>query len=610
MVQPQFFSFANCLIKANLFFNLNYMNTKQKQSLLTILFIGATMTAPLVAQDLQTALKDVEAERYTKAGQALTQLATSAPTADNEFYLGYYYLRSGQLDKAKAAFEKGLQADPKNQLNNVGLAGVALMKKDRSTAKSLIDNAVAQTKSKNQDVLIRAAEMYTLSDQTNDPAEAIRLLTIADEKDKKNENPEIEMLMGDAYFLKNDGGNAITKYENAMAIKPNMAEANYKIGRLYLRGKNYTKAQEYFNKAIENDPEFSPTYLALADALANSRAYKGASTNYEKYVQTSGTTDPEQLLDIARYKFLAQDYQGAISYLDQLKGKINNPITDRMYGWANTALDKNQEAVSALNRFIAAAPQKVIYDDYKYLGRAYGKLGTPEGDSLSIVNLEKAASQDTTENLYREIGEKYYKDKKYDKAAEYYAKAIKNDKKPQNNDYLWLGLSSYQYAPRVGRDSSAAPMDTAQIRQVKQEYYLRADSAFGLMAQKIEADGKKYPLAYYYQAGSNYYAYPKDQEKAASLATPLYEKFIAQATAPDPTDKTDYKRYLITAYKALAGFSLLKKDDAKAKEYFDKVLELDPNDESVKKALEGPKETPAAAKPATKAPVKKKTAGK
>ena len=152
---------------------------------------------------------------------------------------------------------------------------------------------------------------------------------------------------------------------------------------------------------------------------------------------------------------------------------------------------------------------------------------------LGIVNLEKAAPLDTTENLYREIGEKYYKDKRYDKAADYYTKAIKNDKKPQNNDYLWLGLSSYQYAPRVGRDSTAAPMDTAQIRQLKQEYYLRADSAFALMAQKIEADGKKYPLAYYYQAGANYYAYPKEQEKAASLAAPLYEKFIAQATAPD-----------------------------------------------------------------------------
>ncbi|ADB41068.1 tetratricopeptide repeat protein [Spirosoma linguale] len=590
------------------------MMNNQKQSLMTILFMGATLTTPLFAQDVQSALKDVEAERYNKAGQTLTQLATSSPTADNQFYLGYYYLRSGQLDKAKATFEKGAAADAKNYLNNIGLAGVAMAKGDGATAKGLIDNAVAQTKSKNQDVLIRGAEMYTLSDQPkqNDPAAALSLLTVADEKDKKNENAEIEMLMGDAYFLKNDGGNAITKYENALAINPNLAEANYKIGRLYLRGKNYQKAQDFFKLAIQNDAEFAPTYRAYADALANSRAYKAAASNYELYVQKSGTTDPEMLLDVARYKFLAQDYQGAIAYLDQLKGKINNPIIDRMYGWAYSALGKNNESVESLNRFISTAPQKVMADDYKYLGRAYAQIGTPESDSLSIVNLEKAAPMDTTENLYREIGERYYKTKRYDKAASYYKKTISTDKKPQNNDFLWLGLSNYQYAPRVGRDSSATPMDTAQIRQVKQQYYLAADSAFAQMASRIEADGKKYPLAYYYRAGANYYAYPKEQEKAADLAGPLYEKFIEQATTPDATDKTDYKRYLITAYKALAGFALLKKDDAKAKEYFDKVLAIDPNDESVKKALEGPKAAPAApAKAAPKAaPAKKKVAGK
>jgi tetratricopeptide (TPR) repeat protein len=582
------------------------MMNNQKKSLLTILFVGATITAPLMAQDVQTALKDVEAERFTKAGQTLTQLATSSPSADNQFYLGYYYLKSGQVDKAKAAFEKGAAADEKNQLNNVGLAGVALKKKDLATAKTLIDNALAKTKNKDQTVLLRAGEMYTLSDSTNDSAEALRILAIADEKDKKNENAEIEMTMGDAYFLKNDGGNAITKYENALAISPTLAEANYKIGRLFLRGKNYTKAQDYFKLAIQADPEFAPTYRAYADALANSRAYKSAAQNYELYVQKSGTQDPEQLLDVARYKFLAQDYQGAVAYLDQLKGKVNNPIIDRMYGWAYTALGKNNEAVESLNRFVSAAPQKVIFDDYKYLGRAYGQLGTPQGDSLAVANLEKAAPLDTTENLYREIGEKYYKTKRYDKAANYYARAITADKKPQNNDYLWLGLASYQYAPRVGRDSLAAPIDTAQIPQIKQAYYLRADSAFAQMAQKVESiPGKTYPLAYYYRAQSVYYANAKDPVKASESATPIYQKFIEQALAPqsDSTQKVDYTRYLVTSYKALAGFSLQQKDDAKAKEYFNKVLELNPNDADVKKALEGPKEAPAAQK-GTKAAAK------
>lgn len=585
------------------------MMNNQKKSLLTILFAGASVAAPVLAQDVQTALKDIDAERFTKAGQSLTQLASSAPSADNQFYLGYYYLKTGQADQAKAAFEKGAAADAKNQLNNIGLAGVALMKKDRATAKTLIDNAIGQTKSKNQDVLIRGAEMYTLSEQTNDPAEALRLLTIADEKDKKNERADIEMTMGDAYFLKNDGGNAITKYENALVISPSLAEANYKIGRLFLRGKNYVKAQELFKLAIQNDAEFAPTYRAYADALANSRAYKSAAQNYELYVQKSGTTDPEQLLDIARYKFLAEDYQGAITYLDQLKGKINNPIIDRMYGWANTALGKNPEAVESLTRFISTAPQKVMSDDYKYLGRAYGQLKTPQGDSLSIVNLEKAAPEDTMQNLYREIAQKYYEMKRYDKAATYYAQTIKKDKSPKNNDYLNNALANYQYGFRVGRDSLNPMTDTAQIRLMKRQYFLRADSAFAQMAQQVEKTaGETYPLAYYYRGQSTYYAYPSAVSLSTGAAVPHYEKFIEMATAEtDSTKKQTYQKNLVTSYKFLASYNLAKKDDAKAKEYFNKVLEIDPNDADVQKALNPVKATtkPAAKPAATKTPAKK-----
>ena len=587
------------------------MMNNQKKSLLTTLFVSVSLAVPVLAQDVPTALKDIDAERFTKAGQTLTQLASSAPSADNQFYLGYYYLKSGQVDQAKAAFEKGAAADAKNSLNSIGLAGVALMKKDRATAKTLIDNAVAQTKSKNQDVLIRGAEMYTLSEQTNDPAEALRLLAIADEKDKKNERADIEMTMGDAYFLKNDGGNAITKYENALAISPTLAEANYKIGRLYLRGKNYLKAQEFFKLAIQNDPEFAPTYRAFADALANSRAYKTAAQNYELYVQKSGTTDPEQLLDVARYKFLAEDYQGAISYLDQLKGKVNNPIMDRMYGWAYTALGKNTEAVESLNKFISTAPQKVIYDDYKYLGRAHGQLKTPEGDSLSIANLEKAAPLDTTDNLYREIAQKYFSMKRYDKAANYYAKTIQTDKSPKNNDYLNNALANYQYAFRVGRDSTVAPMDTAQIRKGRQMYFLRADSAFAQMSQQVEKTaGETYPLAYYYRGQSTYFAYPSAVSLSTGAAVPYYEKFIELAVPEqDAAKKQSYLKPLITSYKFLASHSLSKKDDAKAKEYFNKVLELDPNDADVQKALNPPvKSAPKpTTRPAVKAPAKRST---
>lgn len=585
------------------FHNLRMRMNLSKKTLLATLFVGATTFAPAVAQDVQTALKDLEAERVPKAEQTFRQLASSSPSAENQFYLGYFLLKTGKPDEAKAAFEKGLAADPKNQLNNVGLAGVALTKKDLNTAKAKTDEAIAATKGKNSEVLFRAGEMYTLFEGdkgANDPARAIELLERAKTLDKKNQNVEIPMAMGDAYTLRNEGGPAVSRYEEVidgtMAAQSNnttKAEANAKIGQLYLRSKQYKLAQEFFEKAIAADPEFAPTYRSYADALVGSKAYKKASSTYDTYVTKSGTKDPELLLNVAKYYFLAGDHMKSLDYLSKLQGQVNDPIIDRMTGWSSLALGKNDVAVASLNKFITAAPQKVIFDDYKYLGRAYAQLGTPEGDSLSIVNLEKAAPLDTTENLYKEIADKYYGTKRYDKAVSYFEKAIGNEEKPSTNDYLKLGLANYQQGFAVSKTVA----DTAQQRTLRRDYFMKADSAFAKLAEVVEKDGKTYPLAYYYRAQSNYYANGREASLASGAPVPMYEKFIEQALAEQQnpetgaTKKEQNRKYLITSYKYLISDAIAKKDDGKAKDYANKVLELDPNDKDAKDFLEGPKST-------------------
>ena len=450
--------------------------------------------------------------------------------------------------------------------------------------------------------------MYTLFEGekgANDPARAIELLDRAKLLDKKNQNVEIPMAMGDAYTLRNEGGPAVSRYEEVIdgplagvSNNTTKAEANAKIGQLFLRSKQYKLAQEYFEKAIAADPEFAPTYRSYADALVGSRAYKKASSVYDTYVTKSGTKDPELLLNVAKYYFLAGDHMKSLDYLSKLQGQVNDPIMDRMRGWSSLALGRNDEAVTSLNKFISSAPQKVIFDDYKYLGRAYGQLGTPEGDSLSIINLEKAAPQDTTENLYKEIGDKYYAAKRYDKAISYIQQGIGADettfkKKSSTNDYLRLGLANYQQGFAVQK----AVADTSQQRVLRRQYFTAADSAFAKLAEVVEKDGKTYPLAYYYRAQSNYYANGRDAALASGMPVPFYEKFIEQALAEqqDPntgaTKKETNRKYLITSYKYLISNAIAKKDDARAKEYAGKVLELDPNDKDAKDFLEGPKST-------------------
>jgi Tfp pilus assembly protein PilF len=170
------------------------MKVKMKSLLVAVslLFAGAAN-----AQTVQQGLSQLDGDQPSKAKATFESLVAAAPTAENQFYLGYYNLRVGHLDAAKAAFEKGLTIDAKNPLNAVGLAAIKVANHKVADAKVDFDKIIADTKSKNADVLFRIAEAYVMfydvnngeeaNKGNNDPAEAIRLIDMIPEKTKVKE---------------------------------------------------------------------------------------------------------------------------------------------------------------------------------------------------------------------------------------------------------------------------------------------------------------------------------------------------------------------------------------------------------------------------------------
>ena len=174
-----------------------------------------------------------------------------------------------------------------------------------------------------------------------------------------------------------------------------------------------------------------------------------------------------------------------------------------------------------------------------------------------------------------------------------------------------MGLSYYNYGLQVPKLIA----DTAQQQVARKLAFMQADSAFARLSENAEKIGTPYPLAYYYRAQSTYFANGRDASLASGAPVPLYEKFIEQAIAAQAnpetgaTTKEQNRKYLITSYKYLIQNSIAKKDDAKAKDYANKVLELDPNDQAAKDFLNPP--APAAkpaGKPAAKPAPKKGSA--
>lgn len=578
-----------------------------RMKVVTLVF-GLLAVVKVYAQTVQDGLAFIHREQYNAAGDLFKKLAEGKPSADNQYYLGYYYIKTNQLDEAQKAFEKGLQIDDKSYLNQVGLGTVALGKGDKVKAKGLFDEA-EKKKKKDAEVLFRIGEAYTLFEKNSDPAEAIRLLDEAVKRDKNL--ADAYLAKGDALMLRNEGGAAVTAYEYALTAKPNYAAAHNAIGRIYLRGKNYNLALENYKKAIEADADFAPAYKDLAELYFLAQKFKQAAENFDLYIQKSGTTDPEMKLRATQFAFTADDYAKSLQLLDELKGKLDNPMIYRMYGWSYFKTNEPDKAIENLNQLIKSAPEKVIGDDYKFLGRAYNQKVTDGSgyDSTGVSYILKGADMDTSKAeaaaTYKEVAALYYAAKDFPNAAKTYEKGIQLDTaKASANDYYYTGLANFQsaqtYVVPTAADSNYA--DSAQIAATKKGLYLKADSIFATVTQKLP----DWPYGYYWRASTLYNAYDRQENVDKGISAPYYQK-LTELAEKDP-DPSKYKSYLKLAYSYLAFYAQTTlNDQAKAKEYWEKLLKVDPDNAPAKEALGiavAPAE-PAAGKSATAAPKKK-----
>ncbi|MFT4033327.1 MAG: hypothetical protein QM669_12975 [Siphonobacter sp.] len=549
------------------------------------------------------ALKALDGDRIGSARETLEKAAAASP--ENQFYLGYYWLRvaatedegspklAEDLEKAKAAFDKGTAADPKNVLNTIGQGGVLLGQGKLTEGTALIDQALAATKSKDETVLWRAAEMYTLfgkKGQANDPGKAIALIDQLYTLKKRQQRPEYEIVKGDAYLLKNDGGPAVSAYEEALRLQndPQMAALAYtRMGRVWKRGKNYSSTQTSFNDAIGKDEKFAPVYWEFAELWLMAGNYANAAENLDKYIQYSEET-PDVILRYVKFAFLAQQYQKVVDALGKVEGKANDPDLPRIKGWSLTELKDYKGGAENLEKLIASNPKKIYPDDYRYLGIDYRELGQ---DSLAILNFGKAAAVgDTVFNNYEEVAKLRQKNKQYLDAAKAYEQSItwkaqRPDRKPTYADYFREGVA-YYYQIATVKDSTVIPQADAAFVKAG----LLADST--LKANTTLSDEQKEGLAKVVQKTPLWEGRINRLLSDRSIAAPYYEKFLATAD-PSTSDKNE----LLEANRYLGLYHMLvTKDTEKGKEYFKKVLELDPTNAEANRVVN----PPAPAAPATK----------
>lgn len=560
----------------------------KKSSIVVALVVSAFCAQ---AQNLQEAITKSENERFEAAAADFKALiAKDATKGDYYFYYGENFFNSDNLDSALIMYKKGADAQATNPLNYVGMGKVLLMQGNDKEANTNLFKAKTLG-AKNATAYIKLAEAYvTAPNPYKNLTEASKLLTDAMKWEPKN--AEAHIFMGDCLLEQNptDGSPAIKEYNEALKLNPKSPKGVLRIGKLWYRARNYNLALDFYKQAIAIDPNFAPAYLEMAELYQLAGQPGKALEAIKKYIELNGSSLYAHK-KYAGYLLLNKLYPETIAETEEnLKKDAGNAYQLRYRGYAfdelgdKTDKDANVKGLDAMNKFFEVADKqkvKVMIDDYRHKGNLLFKSGQ---DSLGTLELTKAIAMDSVKNceLNGDIGKYLVKAKKYDKAIYYYEKRALCAKAMSGQDYFDLGRAYfYAAAPKI---KAAMEVKDAKERQKKEAevkpQLVKADSAFSKLCQASPT----FPTGYYWRGRVNVQLDPNNDQW---LAKPHFEKYLS-LVKPEERAQPANKDNVIVSCEYLGYYYMKMKDNAKAKEMWTIVKELEPANKKAEAFFKSP----------------------
>ena len=530
------------------------------------------------AQDIDQAKKAIDAEQFEKAKTILKSLLQAKPSNGTaSFLLGNVYMSQKELDSAKIYYQKGITGSDGAKLNYIGLGQLDLEAKNQTAAQSNFDIAIKDAKRKDATVPTYIARAY-MNISKPDYKNAITILERA--KIDSPQNADLLLALGDAYYLENKQNEAYSSYRSAFQIDPTMLRAKMQLGVLLKGAKSYDLAINSFNEVIAINPNYGPVYRELAETYykwGRNKPSKAAEymqlaiSNYDKYMSM---TDYSLASRMRRADFLV-----LLKNWPELEKEANkmielDKVNPRIYRYLAYSAFENGNvdvALKSLESFISNPNSKVIAKDYIYLAEikfkkaiaADGLTMDPTLYASGLVDLKKALELEplATEDL-NDIGKKLFSKKFYKEAAPIFFFFFKNtEDKNYVDDNIYYALSVL-----YGNSKKDVKADPIELKN--------ADAAL----DKVIVAAPSYQDAFLYKARINRLA--ENEE----FIIKNYESYLAKLTEKGELANATHKTKIVESYNNLAA-SYANKDKAKAIEYFNKTLAIDPTNDYATKSL-------------------------
>ena len=205
-------------------------------------------------------------------------LASSKLDAVDYYYLGMINLKENNKNAASESFNKGLQADPANLFNSVGLAAIQLASDPKTAEKALKAISGNKLYKKDPKMQVAIAEAFAL---IKNKALTDMFLAKAKKADKKSALPYI--MEGNQLMAQGKTNEAAVSFENAVYFDPNSKIALVKLAQLYV-GTRKQIAFDYLDKTTTLDPGYEYGWKTQADLRYKNGFYPEARKAFEKYM--------------------------------------------------------------------------------------------------------------------------------------------------------------------------------------------------------------------------------------------------------------------------------------------------------------------------------------
>jgi len=554
---------------------------KTKFFFASLILMGASLVAN--AQGYKDGIEYYKVDKLDNAKELLERNLNSPSTdkAEAYYYLGQIALHQGNTSEAKSYFDQGIAANANNPYNYVGQAAIAL--KNGGSAKDLMEKARKLSK-KDPKLEMEIARAYYDANPTTYAKDIEKCIKNARKWDA--DHPDSYIFEADTKADQKDWGNAAGIYELAFDRDPDNIEAYVKYANTYFNV-NPSMAIERLEELQGKVPNSALVQRELAEKYYSDNLGSKAAEQYGKYIKNPNHFAQDEVRYV-QLLFFGEKYQESYDLATSLVNKLD-PNDEkvfymrRMQLYNLVELERWQEAVEAGRAFFAMqVPKGSTYEvrDYTDYGAALQQAGHNE-EAIAAYN--KAIEMNPKNvDLIRNMGASYSNaaiDKAeagapadevaecYVKAAQYYQRLV--DDGNNSSDDLFKLSKNYL---NIAKNTSNPSLKADALAKAK-KYVAEVDQ---LVPGNVLIVNQKVSIARF-----------EEGKEMTGAAIPAYKELLS--VLDNKEDKSDYASYFRSAYQYLAVYYYNKGDKATAKTYYENWLQYDPDNENLRKFVQGMK---------------------